>query len=72
MANKTKSDLLNEAKTSGALPEDAEADDYTVAQLEGLLGGDVPASGWVPSATEEIVAPDGHVVLSKEDADARK
>jgi len=30
-----------------------------------------PAAGWVPSADKPIVAPDGHVVLSKEDIDAR-
>jgi len=30
-----------------------------------------PAAGWVPSYDKPIVAPDGHVVLSKEDIDAR-
>lgn len=64
---KSKTELLNEAVKSGALPEDAEADDYTAAQLETLVGGDVPAAGWTPSANAPITAPDGHVVLSEED-----
>jgi hypothetical protein len=65
-----KADLHKEAVRSGAVPADSSADDYTAAQLEGLLSGDVPVSER-QSATKPIIAPDGHVVLSQEDIDAR-
>ena len=69
---KTKSELHKEAQRAGLVPEGTEPDEYTGAQLETLLGGDVPASGWVPSHNEPQIAPDGHPNLSKEDIDARK
>lgn len=67
----TKRDLLKEAQKAGRVPEGATEDDYTVAQLEGLLGGEVPAWEGSLSASKPVVAPDGHVNLSKEDIDAR-
>ena len=69
---KSKADLHDEAVAADRVPADSTADDYTVAELEALLGADdVPvATGPVP--TEPIVAPDGHVVLSQEDIDARQ
>ena len=42
------------------------ADEKTEAAKEPV------AAGWVPSADKPIIAPDGHVVLSKEDIAARK
>lgn len=68
---KTKSDLLKEAQTAGLVAADAPEEDYTAAQLSTLLSGEVPVHERV-SATEPIVAPDGHVVLSQEDIDARQ
>lgn len=68
---KSKADLYKEGVTSGAIPADSDPDDYTVAELEQRLGGDVEAAGWAGSAAEPIVAPDGHVTLSQEDIDAR-
>lgn len=68
---KTKADLHKEGVTSGALPADSDPDDYTAVQLENLVGGDVPAAGWLPTATKPITAPDGHPTLSQEDIDAR-
>ncbi len=68
---RTKDQLLDEAKKSGRVGDDVDAEDVTVAQLETLLGGDVPASGWVPSHRTPQIAPDGHVNLSKEDIDGR-
>jgi hypothetical protein len=71
MASKTKSDLHEEAVRSGHLPESSDPDEYTVAQLENLLSVDKPAWEGSLSADEPVVAPDGHVVLSQEDIDAR-
>lgn len=68
---KNKADLHKEGIASGAVPADSDPDDYTAAELEARIGGDVPAAGWTPSASDPIVAPDGHVVLSQEDIDAR-
>ena len=65
-----KKDLLKQAQTAGAAPADATEDDYTVAQLEQLLSGDIPVHER-QSATSPIVAADGHVVLSQADIDAR-
>lgn len=66
----SKKDTFREAQKAGHVPEDANADDYTEAQLLTLLGRG-PAWEGSRSGSEEIVAPDGHVVLSKEDLDAR-
>jgi hypothetical protein len=68
---KTKDDLLKEAQGSGLVAADASADDYTADDLNALLRGNVPAWKGSLSAREPIVAPDGHVVLSQEDIDAR-
>jgi hypothetical protein len=68
----TKKELLAEAQAAGHVAEDASADDFTVAQLETLLGrGDHPAWDGSLSASGPLVAPDGHVNLSQEDLDAR-
>lgn len=67
---KSKAELVEQAVASGVVPTDAEPDDFTVAQLDEMLNGQVVARDRV-SATEPIVAPDGHVVLSQEDIDAR-
>lgn len=68
-----KKDLLKEAIASGRLPEDAVEDDYTAAQLEALIDpSSAPAWEGSASASEPVVAPDGHVNLSQEDIDARQ
>jgi hypothetical protein len=67
---KSKADLLAEAQQAGLVADDADADAFTVDQLRDLLSGEVKATDR-KSATEPIVAPDGHVVLSQEDIDAR-
>lgn len=67
---KTKADLLAEAQTAGLVAPDVDADAFTKEQLEQLVSGDIPVQGR-ESATVPIVAPDGHVVLSQEDIDAR-
>lgn len=68
---KSKSDLLEQAKASGAVAADATEDDYTVDDLKSMLSGDDVVKDRV-SASAPIVAPDGHVVLSQEDIDARQ
>lgn len=68
---KTKAELVEQAVASGAVAADAEPDDFTVVQLEQMLSGEVVAHDR-KSATEPIVAADGHVVLSQEDIDARQ
>lgn len=67
----TKKELLAEAQAAGHVSEDASADDFTVAQLETLLGRGAPAWEGSISSSEPLVAPDGHVNLSQEDIDAR-
>ena len=67
---KNKTDLLKEAQVAGSLPEDANEDDFTVEQLQGIVRGDMPVHER-KSATKPIIAPDGHVVLSQEDIDNR-
>lgn len=67
---KTKSELLKDAQTAGLVAPDATAADFTAAALEAIVSGDIPVRERV-SATSPIVAPDGHVVLSQEDIDAR-
>lgn len=67
---KSKSDLHKEGVTSGAIPADSNPDDYTAEELQTRISGDIPVHERV-SASKPIVAPDGHVVLSQEDIDAR-
>jgi hypothetical protein len=67
---KSKGELLDQAKASGAVAADAGEDDYTVEQLRDMLSPDEKIRERV-STSEPIVAPDGHVVLSQEDIDAR-
>ena len=67
---RTKGELLKEAQAAGLVAEDANADDFTSADLQSLISGEVKAHDR-KSATEPIVAADGHVVLSQEDIDAR-
>jgi hypothetical protein len=68
---KSKDELLKQAQASGLIAEDVNADDVTVADLESLLRGDVPAWKGSRSSSEPVVSADGHVVLSREDIDAR-
>ena len=68
----TKKELLKEAQAAGHVADDADEGDFTVAQLETLLGrGDHPAWEGSLSSKTPLVAPDGHVNLSKEDISAR-
>jgi len=71
---KTKADLLADAKAAGVLAEDVEEDAFTVAELQTILApaDERPAWDGSLSVDHELVAPDGHVVLSKEDLDARR
>jgi hypothetical protein len=68
---KSKGDLLEQAKASGAVAADAGEDDYTADQLRDMLDPEEKFRDRV-SASEPIVAPDGHVILSQEDIDARQ
>jgi hypothetical protein len=68
---KTKDQLLDEAKKSGRLADDVEPDELTAAQLEQIVGGDVPVPGAGVMHNKPQVAPDGHVNLSQEDIDGR-
>lgn len=68
---KTKAELFKEAQRSELVPEDSSADDFSAAQLEALLGGNVAAWQGSLSSTGPLVAPDGHPTLTKEDVDAR-
>lgn len=68
---KSKQDLLEEAQTAGLVAPDVTADGYTAAELQAIVDGTRPAWEGSASATEPIVAPDGHVVLSQEDIDNR-
>jgi hypothetical protein len=70
MANKT--ELFKAALKAGLVPEDSGPDAYTADQLDTLLNpAGAPVWEGSLSATKPIVAPDGHVVLSQEDIDAR-
>jgi hypothetical protein len=69
---RNKAELLQDAQAAGLVAADAPADDFTVADLEGMLNADRPAWEGSLSVSEPIVAPDGHVVLSREDVDARQ
>jgi hypothetical protein len=62
---KSKGDLLADAQAAGLVAADAGEDDYTVDDLRDVLNPDRPMH------KGPIVAPDGHVVLSQEDIDAR-
>jgi hypothetical protein len=68
----TKDELLDEAKAAGKVPSDAEPDSFKKSELESLVDPDAPLWEGSASATEPIIAADGHVVLSQEDIDARK
>jgi hypothetical protein len=67
---KTKAELLKQAQDGGLVASDASEDDYTQDELSKLLH---PETVKVDNemAQEPLVAPDGHVVLSQEDIDAR-
>ena len=67
---KNKADLHQAAVNAGAVAADSDPDDFTADQLSALLSGDIPVHERV-SATKPLIAPDGHVVLSQEDIDAR-
>ncbi len=71
---KTKQALFDEAVAAGLLPADADADGYSSEELKALTGPADERPAWQGSlsATEPIVAADGHVVLSQEDIDARE
>ena len=68
---KTKAELFKEAQRSELVPEDSSADDFSVAQLEALLGGNVAAWKGSVSSERPLVAPDGHPNLTQEDIDSR-
>lgn len=68
---KTKDELLAQAVAAGVLPDDATTDAYTAAELAAMTDPERPAWEGSRSATEPIIAADGHVVLSQEDIDAR-
>lgn len=69
---KTKADLLKDAQAAGLVAEDADEEAFTTDDLKAMLDPNRPAHQGSRSATEPIVAPDGHVVLSQEDIDARQ
>lgn len=69
---KSKTELMKDAQTAGLIPGDADEGDYTAAQLTDLLSTDKPAWQGSLSSTVPQIAPDGHVVLSQEDIDARQ
>jgi hypothetical protein len=62
----TKKDLLKDARAAGLVPEGASEDDYSVADLEGLLDRAAAAEGeapaWEGSLSDHKTppAPDGH------------
>ncbi len=69
---KSKGDLLADAQAAGLVASDVGEDDVTADDLKRALNpDDQPMHKGSLSATEPIVAPDGHVVLSQEDIDAR-
>jgi hypothetical protein len=70
VAGKTKADLHKEAVKAGAVADETQPDDFTAEQLEALISGNFVASERV-SSRKPLVAPDGHVVLSQADIDAR-
>lgn len=68
---KSKADLHADAVAAGKVTADTSPDDFSADDLTTLLDADKPAWKGSLSAREPIVAPDGHVVLSQEDIDAR-
>lgn len=68
---KSKAELHRDGVAAGSIPADTDPDDFTAEELRARVGDDVPAWEGSASATEPIIAPDGHVVLSQEDIDAR-
>jgi hypothetical protein len=69
---KSKAELLKDAQAAGLVAADVAEDDVQVDDLKRALNpDDAPAWKGSLSASSEIVAPDGHVVLSKEDISAR-
>lgn len=66
---KSKSDLFKEGVAAGKVAADSDPDDYTADELQARIDGVTTVTN--PVVTEPIVAPDGHVVLSQEDIDAR-
>ncbi len=68
---KSKADLHQEAANAGKISADTDPDDFSASDLETLLSDDVPAWEGSLSASEPVVAPDGHVSLSKEEIKAR-
>lgn len=69
---KSKSELLKDAQAAGLVAEDADEEAFTVEDLRVMLDPNRPAHQGSLSASEPIMAPDGHVVLSQEDIDARQ
>ena len=67
---KSKTELLADAQKAGVAPEAASEDDYTADELRDLLATERMVDDY-QMADKPIVAPDGHVVLSQEDIDAR-
>jgi hypothetical protein len=69
---KSKTELLKDAQAAGLVAADVTEDDVQVDDLKRALNpDDAPAWKGSLSADKEIVAPDGHVVLSQEDISAR-
>jgi hypothetical protein len=70
---KSKTELLKDAQAAGLVADDVAEDDVTADDLKRALNPDEsPAWKGSLSADSVIVAPDGHVVLSQEDIDARQ
>jgi hypothetical protein len=68
---KSKKELLEDAQAAGVVAADADEEAFTVDELRDMLDPNRPAHKGSLSAVEPVVAPDGHVVLSQEDIDAR-
>lgn len=70
---KTKTELFREAQAAGIVGADVTEDDYTADDLKAILTPDEDKPAWKGSlsSSKPIVAPDGHVLLSQEDIDAR-
>lgn len=64
----SKADMLKQAQKAGLLPDGVSEDDYTAEELDAVLNpGGRPAWKGSLSSKQPVVAPDGHVNLSKED-----
>jgi hypothetical protein len=66
---KSKAELHKEGVAAGKVAADSDPDDFTADELQALLSGEYTVTH--PVYRDEIVMPDGHIVLSKEDIDAR-